>query len=278
MVTSPTEPPQKSDSCRDPARPSRCMRVTIVNKCRRFRPFLEYIMTYLEMMGLTEIIASDLEWLEWIRYFGRIGSCRFHFSGVDWERIGLNMFIFIPMGNNLSRICCSWWSRSDEQSGEFQDKSRIPKFVLSRNSWLVCSESRPRTFCLTWFPAGSRPWSSANFTEFRGQSNVPTSALIEIGVLYFSSATSWRSAIDWHQNWIFEKWHLAVGISERLSWYRIRWGVARRFGVIWLALSPFPATRLPVKLDHRIMPSFHRSFGPYPDFLIVNCKFSRIQL
>jgi hypothetical protein len=143
---------------------------------------------------------------------------------------------------------------------------------------LVCSESRPRTLCLTWFPAGYRPWSSANFRELRGQSNVPTSALIEMGVLCFSSATSCRSAIVWHQNWIFEIWHLAVGICERLSGCRIRWGVARRFGVIWLALSPFPGTRLPVKLDHRIMPSFHRSFGPYPDFLIINCKYSRIQL
>jgi hypothetical protein len=58
-------------------------------------------MTDFGAMGPTEIIASHLEWWEEIRYFRGIGSDRFHFSAVDEERMGLNMFIFIPMGNNL---------------------------------------------------------------------------------------------------------------------------------------------------------------------------------
>jgi hypothetical protein len=86
VITSPAEPPQKSQSCRDLIRPSRAIMVTIVNKCRRFRLFSGYIMIDFGLVGLTEIIASHLEWSEQIRYFGGLEVITSTFLG--WIKNG----------------------------------------------------------------------------------------------------------------------------------------------------------------------------------------------
>jgi hypothetical protein len=69
LITSPAGPPQKSGSCRNPIRPSRRIRVTIVEKIQKFRCFPGCVMICLGMASLTWIIAAHLEWSERIRYF-----------------------------------------------------------------------------------------------------------------------------------------------------------------------------------------------------------------
>jgi hypothetical protein len=69
-TTSPTEPPQKSESSRGRVHPSRRIRVRVVNKCRKFVSFLEYVMTHLELLSSIEIIAPHLEWSERVEKWG----------------------------------------------------------------------------------------------------------------------------------------------------------------------------------------------------------------
>jgi hypothetical protein len=55
----------------------------------------------------------------------------------------------------------------------------------------ICgSESRSRTACFPRFPGGCRLCSNTNFRGLRGQANVLANALIEMGILCFSSTTS----------------------------------------------------------------------------------------
>jgi hypothetical protein len=110
------------------------------------------------------------------------------------------------------------------------------------------------------------PWSKANLRVLRGQSNLVTSALIEIGTLCFNWPISRTSAIHWHQIGFFENSHLVEGICDEVLGYRIWWVVARAFRVVWLALPPFPTTLSPVKLGHHTSINSIRSFLPVPWF------------
>jgi hypothetical protein len=58
----------------------------------------------------------------------------------------------------------------------------------------------------------------------------------------------------------FEQLHLVGRICKRILRFKIGRSVTRRFRVVQLALHPFTAALLPVKLDHRIASQFHQVF------------------